>query len=78
MADDGTIQELQQFQLGDLPGGAIALLLGYATTPEKLARGEMDSFVIGMTKETADRLGRALIAKAGTATGAPPARQTEH
>lgn len=76
--DDGVIQELQQFQLGDLPDGSIALLLAYATTPEKLARREMETFVIGMSRETAARLGSELIAKAGRPPEAPPTRQTEH
>jgi len=60
MADDEiTLENLVTFQLGDMEGG-IALVLGYATSPEKLSKGEMDTFAIGMTREKAAELGRAL------------------
>lgn len=76
--DEVTIQNLVMFQLGDLPDGAIALLLAYATSQEKLSRREMDSFVIGMTREKAVALATALLEKAGAAPRGRRRRQTEH
>lgn len=65
MADDpGTIHNLIHFEIGELPDLFVALLLGYATSPEKLAKREMESFVIGMSRDKASELGRALIATA--------------
>ena len=78
MADDEiTLESLLTFQLGDMEGG-IALVLGYATSPEKLSKGEMDTFAIGMTREKAAELGRALVEITDRApvTGGP--RRREH
>jgi hypothetical protein len=78
MADDEiTLESLVTFQLGDMEGG-IALVLGYATSPENLSKGEMDTFAIGMTREKAAELGRALIEITDKApvTGGP--RRREH
>jgi hypothetical protein len=36
-------------------------LFGYATSPEKLPKGAMDTFAIGVTREKAAELGRALV-----------------
>jgi len=77
MADD-VIQNLVTFRLGDLPDDGIALLLAYATSQEKLSRGEMESFVIGMTRAKAFELARALQQKSGMAPDARKPRQTEH
>jgi hypothetical protein len=78
MADDETILEnLLTFQLGDMDGG-IALVLGYATSPEKLTKGEMDTFAIGMTREKAAELGRALVEITDNAPVTRGRRQTEH
>ena len=61
MADDEiTLENLLTFQLGDMEGG-IALILGYATNPGKHSKGEMDTFAIGMTRDKAAELGRALL-----------------
>jgi hypothetical protein len=76
--DEVTVQNLVTFQLGDFPDGGIALLLAYATSQERLSRGEMDSFVIGMTREKAGELGTALLEKAGAAPRAATLRRTEH
>jgi hypothetical protein len=58
MADDEiTLENLVTFQLGDMEGG-IALVLGYATNPEKLSKGEINTFAIGMTRQKAAELGR--------------------
>jgi hypothetical protein len=60
--DDGAIiQNLVTYRFGDLPDDGVALLLAYATSPEKLSRHEMESFVIGMTREKAIELGSALV-----------------
>lgn len=59
--NDGGIHSLATFQLGELPEGYIALLLGYATSQEKLSRGEMESFVIGLSRDQAKRLADALL-----------------
>ena len=48
--DSSIIQNLVMYRFGDLPDDGVALLLAYATTPEKLSRREMESFVIGMTR----------------------------
>lgn len=75
--EEVTIEELVTFQLGNLDGGAIALLLAYATSPEKLAKRDMESFVIGLSREKARELGRALTKKASEPTrssGPKPAR----
>jgi hypothetical protein len=60
------IQNLVMYRFGDLPDDGIALLLAYATTPEKLSRHEMESFVIGMTREKAIELGNALVRHASS------------
>jgi hypothetical protein len=78
MADDEiTLENLVTFQLGDMEGG-IALVLGYATSAEKRSKGEMDTFAIGMTREKAAELGRALVEITDKApvTGGP--RRREH
>jgi hypothetical protein len=78
MADDEiTLENLVTFQLGDMEGG-IVLVLGYATSAEKRSKGEMDSFAIGMTREKAAELGRALVEITDKApvTGGP--RRMEH
>jgi hypothetical protein len=50
-------------------GHGVALLLAYATSPEKLSRHEMESLVIGMTRQKAIEFGNALARHAS----APPA-----
>ena len=78
MADDEiTIQNLVTFQLGDLPDDSIALLLAYATSPEKLSRREMESFVIGMTRDVAANLADALKQKL-VSPPTPPIKQSRH
>ena len=78
MADDEiTLENLVTFQLGDMEGG-IALVLGYATSPEKLSKGEMDTFAIGMTREKAAELGRALVEITDKAPVARGPRRWEH
>jgi hypothetical protein len=71
-----TIHNLAYFAFGELPGDAMALLLGYATSPEKLAKKEIDTFVIGMTREKSAELGRALLlaSAAPSEGGAPPSQ----
>jgi hypothetical protein len=75
--DEITVENLVTFQLGDMEGG-IALVLGYATSPEKLSKGELDTFAIGMTRGKAAELGRALVEITDRApvTGGP--RRKEH
>jgi hypothetical protein len=78
MADDEiTLENLVTFELGDMEGG-IVLVLGYATSAERLSRGEIDTFAIGMTREKAAELGRALVEITDKArvTGGP--RRREH
>jgi hypothetical protein len=65
------------FQLGAMESG-IALVLGYATSLEKRSKGEMGSFAIGMTREKAAELRRALLEIAGKAPEAGGPRRTEH
>jgi hypothetical protein len=78
MADDEiTLETLMTFQLGDMEGG-IALVLGYATSPEKLTKGEMDTFAIGMTREKAAELGRALVEITDKAALPRGPRRREH
>jgi hypothetical protein len=68
--DDGLIiQNLVMYRFGDLPDDGIAVLLAYATTPEKLSRREMESFVIGMTRQKAIELGNALVRHASAPPG---------
>jgi hypothetical protein len=62
------LQNLVMYQFGDLPDDGVALLLAYATSPEKLSRLELESFVIGMTRQKAIELGNALVRHAS----APP------
>ena len=59
--DSFIIQNLVVYRFGDLPDDGVALLLAYATTQEKLSRREMESFVIGMTRQKAIELGNALV-----------------
>jgi hypothetical protein len=78
MADDEIMLEsLLTFQLGEMEGG-IALVLGHATSPEKLNKGQMDTFAIGMTREKAAELGRALVEITGKAPLAAGPRRREH
>ena len=65
--DDGIIQELVTFRFADLPDDGVVLLLAYATSPEKLSRREMESFLIGMTRQRAIELGNALVQHASAA-----------
>ena len=53
---DITIQNLATFDIGHLPDDHLALLLAYATTPERLARNEMESVVVGLSHDMARRL----------------------
>jgi hypothetical protein len=79
MAKDKTkIENLVTFQLGDLEGEGIALVLGYSTSQEKLSRGEIESFAVGMTKQKAAALGRALLAIAGKAPSGGASRRKGH
>ena len=64
--DRSIIQNLVMYRFGDLPADGVALLLAYATTPEKLSRREMESFVIGMTRQKAIELGNALVRHASS------------
>ncbi len=75
--DEITLENLVTFQLGDMEGG-IALVLGYATSPEKLSKGEMDTFAIGMTREEAAELGRALLEITDKAPMTRGPRRREH
>ena len=78
MADDEiTLENLVTFQLGDMEGG-IALVLGYATSPEKLSKGEMDTFAIGMTRQKAAELGRALLEITDKTPATRGPRRREH
>jgi hypothetical protein len=74
---DVTIQKLVMFQLGDVPDGLV-LVLGYATSQERLSSGEIDSFAIGMTQAKAAELGRALLEKSGVAPPQLRKGPTEH
>jgi hypothetical protein len=78
MPDQVKIENLVTFQFGDLPHDGIALLLGYATSQEKLSRGEIESFVIGMTRVKAAELGQALLQKSGMTPESQRAKPTEH
>ena len=74
--DPGTFHSLATFQLGELPDGYIALLLAYATSQEKLSRGEMESFVVGLSVDQAKQLGDALLKHAAAPpSGRLPTRQ---
>jgi hypothetical protein len=68
--DGAIIQNLVTYRFGDLPDGGAALLLAYATSAEKLSRHEMESFVIGMTREKAIELGNALVRHGSSAPDA--------
>jgi hypothetical protein len=78
MTDNVTLHNLVMFQFGDLPDDGIALLLAYATSQKKLSRGEMETFVIGMTRAKAAELGAALLEISGTTPVSRGLRQTEH
>jgi hypothetical protein len=54
----------------------LPLLLGYATSQEKLSRGEIDSFLIGLTRAKAAELGRALLERSGMDPRSAGAKQT--
>ena len=75
---DVIIQNLVTFRLGELPNDCIALLLGYATSQEKLSRGEIDSFVIGLTRANAAELGHALLERSGMDPAPREPKQTQH
>ncbi len=68
--DKDDLHEMQMFKLGELPAGEVALLIDYATSADKLAKNDVESFVIGMTRHQANELGKALVAFATT----PPSR----
>jgi hypothetical protein len=74
--DPATVHSMATFQLGVLPGDYIALLLAYATSQEKLSRGELESFVIGLSRDQAKRLAGALLRQAeAPPTDARPPRE---
>jgi len=75
--DSGEIQELQNFKFTWLPTGDVALLLAYATSAEALSKNEMQSFVIGMTRDKAHELAAKLKAFADSPFKTSK-RQTEH
>ena len=75
--DEITLENLVTFQLGDMEGG-IALVLGYATSAEELSKREMDTFAIGMTREKAAELGRALLEITDKAPVTRGPRRREH
>jgi hypothetical protein len=78
MADrEITLESLVTFQLGEM-GEGIALVLAYATSQGKLGRGEMETFAIGMTREKAAELGRALVEIADKAPWAGGPKRREH
>jgi hypothetical protein len=78
MADrEITLESLVTFQLGEMEEG-IALVLAYATGQKKLRKGEMETFAIGMTREKAAELGRALVEIVGKAPGTGRPKQREH
>jgi hypothetical protein len=78
MADrEITLESLATFQLGEMDEG-IALVLAYATSQEKRGKGEMATFAIGMTREKAAELGRALVEISGKPPGAGGPRRREH
>lgn len=56
-----TIEQLQEFRIGSLPDGSVALLLAYAETDENLARRYFHSFAIGMSHKQAEALATALL-----------------
>jgi hypothetical protein len=76
--DAAIVQNLVTYRFGDLPDDGVALLLAYATSPEKLARYEMESFVIGMTREKAIELGNALVRHASAAPDPERKRPTSN
>lgn len=78
MPDDVTVHELSVFQFADLPEGYIALMLGYATSQEALSRREFETFVIGLSRDRAAELGRALIEKSGVPAAEPTTKPTPH
>jgi len=76
--EDVTIENLVTFQIGELSEDGIALVLAYAANQEKLSRGEMESFAIGMTRAKASELGNALLEIAGKARSSEAPKQTQH
>lgn len=78
MADDETtLENLLTFQLGDMEG-SIVLVLGYEPSAEKLSKGQMETFAIGMTREKAEELGRALVEITDRAPVTRAPRRREH
>ncbi len=78
MADrEITLESLVTFQLGEMEEG-IALVLAYVTSQEKRGKDEMDTFAIGMTREKAAELGRALIEITDKAPVTEGPRRREH
>lgn len=74
--NDGVFHSLATWQLGELPDGYIAMMLAYATSQEQLSRGELETFVIGLSQDQAKRLGDALLKRAAAPpSGRPPTRQ---
>ncbi len=63
MADDpDVVQNMIMFKLGELPGGGVALLLGCVAGAEALAKREITSLAIGMTRDMARDLAAKLKA----------------
>ena len=58
--NEGTFPNLATFQLGELPQGSIAVLLGYAAGQRPFGR-VLESFVIGMSRDQARLLADALV-----------------
>lgn len=75
MTDETVIYEMQTFSLGETPDGFVVLLLGYATSQEKLSRREMESFAIAISPEKATALANALLSRNGKPA---PRRQKRH
>ena len=63
------LHNLVVFEIGDLPDDPdhLALLLAYATSAENLVKGELETFAIGLSREKAGELGRALLEHSGEA-----------
>jgi hypothetical protein len=61
------------FQLGELPHGAIAVLLGYAG--QRASGRVLESFVIGMSRDQARLLADALVRLADEPSGGSPQRR---
>jgi hypothetical protein len=71
--DEIQLATLAMFELGDL-GDRVALVLRYAATQEKLFKDEIEGLAIGLTKQKAMELGRALLEFASKTTSATAPR----